>query len=349
MTYEYVDGLRWSSGYASPHFLAPGETVARVLNPRILVTDQPIERAEQLLPAVEACVAAGERSLLVIAPEFRDAALALLLVNRERGVLAQTLAVLAPSIGAQRTGILQDIAVATGGRCLRQELGDRLERVTLDDLGRARQAWASRNAFAILGPQGSRSAIRARLTELRGELRTADNDPFVLGKLRERIGKLSGAAAVIRVGAPTPGEQEELKTRIEAAVQVARLALRDGVVPGGGAALLGCVPAIEALELAGDEAAGAQILAHALAEPLRAIVANAGFEPGAILHEARRRGPNWAFDVVRRAWVDVWETGLVDSLAATQAALEAGASAGAMALTTEALVRRRSLLERLRR
>lgn len=349
VTYEYVDGLRWNAGYASPHFVRDGETVARVVNPRILITDAVIERAEQLLPALEACLAAGERRLLVIAPELRDAPLALLLLNRERGVLEQALAVLAPSVGAQRTGILEDLAVATGARCVRTELGDALERVRLEDLGRARQAWASRQAFAILGPQGSRSAIRQRLTELRGALRTADNDPFVLGKLRERIGKLSGAAAAIRVGAPTAGAQEELKTRIEAALQTARLALREGVVPGGGAALLGCLPAVEALGLTGEEAAGGRILAHALTEPMRAILSNAGFEPGALVHEARRRGPPWVFDVLRREWVDAWAVGLVDALAVTRAALEAGASAGAVALTAEALVRRRSLLERLRR
>jgi chaperonin GroEL len=311
-----------------------------VMNPRIFVTDHALESPEHLLPAVEACLAAGERSLLVIAPEIRDAAVALLVVNRRQGVLDGALAVRAPSVGAQRARILEDIAVQTGGRCIRQEPGERLEDVTLDDLGRARQAWATRTAFGILGGQGSKEAIRRRIGEARAELSGVGDDPYLREKIRERIGKLAGAAAHIRVGAPTAASQAELKLRVEAALTAARLALRDGVVPGGGAALLACVPALEALEPDGDEGVGVGVLAAALAEPMRAIAENAGFEPGAIVHEARRRGSGWTFDAVRRAWVDARLDGPVDPLSVTLTALETSVSAATMALTTDVLVRR---------
>jgi chaperonin GroEL len=341
--HEYVDGVRWNEGYVSPYLLGRDETAAsRLLNPRILVTDYALERAEQLLPALEACVRAGERSLFVVAPEVRDAAVGLLVVNRERGVLDGALAVRAPSFGAQRAGILDDIAVMTGGRAVRQDRGERLADVTLDHLGQARQAWAARSAFGILGGRGSKAAIRARIAEVRAELGTVDDDPHVRDKIMERIGKLAGTAAIIRVGAPTEGEREELKLRVQAAVRTARAALREGVVAGGGAALLACRPALDAVEAAGDEAAGVRLLAHALAEPMRAIAHNAGLPAEPIVHEAARRiaAPGCAFDVVRRAWVDPWDAGLVDALVVTQTALETSVSAAATALIAEVLVRR---------
>ena len=339
--YEYVDGLRWNEGYVSPHLLEAGQTTARLINPRIFVTDRPLERAEQLLPAVEVCVAAGERRLLVIAPEVRDSAVALLVVNRRNGVLESAVAVRAPAVGAQRTRILEDIAVATGGRCVREAAGERLEDVTIDCLGRARQVWASKTAFGILGGQGGKDAIRRRIGEARAELNAAGDDGFLRDKIRERIGKLAGTAAVIRVGAPTESAREELKLRIEAALKAAGLALQEGVVPGGGAALLGCVPAVEALELDGDQTAGTRVLAEALAEPMRAIAANAGLEPSPIVHEARLRGQDWAFDAVGREWIDTRQAGPVDPLAVVRAALEAGVSAATTAMTAEVLIRRR--------
>lgn len=348
VTYDYVDGQRWDAGFASPHFLDAGQAVARLLEPRVFVTDVVLERAEQLLPLLEVCVAAEERRLLIVAPEVRDAAVALLLVNRQQGVLEQVLAVQAPSIGAQRTRILEDIAVATGGRCLVAEAGGRPEEVTPGDLGSARQAWASRRTFAILGGRGSREAIRRRIGEAKAELAATD-DPTLIRRIRERIGKLAGAAAVVRVGAPTDDAREELKVRIEAAVQSARLGLEQGVVAGGGAALLACGAGLERLDLEGDAAIGARILARALEAPLRTIAANAGRDPSPIVHAARRRGPDWAFDVVRGAWVQAHEVGLVDPLAVALAALKGGASAGGLALTTEALVRRRSWLSKLER
>ena len=339
--HEYIDGVRWNAGFVSSFLLRPDEvTTARVMNPRVLVTDYSLDRAEQLVPALEECVRAGDRGLFIVAPEVRDSAVGLLVANRERGVLDAVVAVKAPSFGVQRTRILEDIAAITGGRCVCQERHDRLADLTSRDLGRARQAWASRFAFGLLGGQGSKGAIRQRIAEAKAELSLVEDDAYTSNLIRERIGKLAGTAAIIRVGAPTRAQQEDLKLRIEAAVRSARSALSDGVVPGGGAALLACVPALEALEVDGDEAVGVKALAHALAEPMRTIVANAGIEPAPIVDRARR--DHRVYDVVRRTWVDPWTGGIMDPLSVTLTALEASVSTAVTALTAEVLVHRKN-------
>jgi chaperonin GroEL len=340
--YEYVEGARWNEGYLSYFLLKPGETTARLVNPRILVTDHRLERTEQLVPALEACVAGGDRGLLVIAPELGDSALSLLVVNRERGVFDGALAVKAPSFGVQQTRILEDIATLTGGRCVHADLGEDLARVTGEDLGRCRQAWATRTSFGIVGGQGRKDRIRERISELRAELRVTHDDPPLRGKLEERIGMLSGTSAIVRVGAPTPGEQAELRLRLEAAVLAARLAMEHGVIAGGGAALVDCARKLGELDVTGDEAAGVRVLATALAEPMRAIVSNAGLEAERVVHDALCRGPGWTFDVLQQEWVEISRGGPLDALAVTLAALEAGVSAAALALTAEALVHRKS-------
>jgi chaperonin GroEL len=341
--HEYIDGVRWNEGFVSSFLLRQDEgSTTRIMNPRVLVTDYSLDRAEDLLPTLEACVGAGERNLLIVAPEIRDSAVGLLVVNRERGVIDGAIAVRAPAFGSQRSRILEDIAVITGGRCVGQDRHERLADVTIDDLGKARQAWATRVAFGILGGLGSKADIRQRIAEARAELGTIDDDPYTSEKIKERIGKLAGTAALIRVGAPSKSEQEELKFRIEAAVRSARSALQDGVVPGGGAALLACIPALEALEVSGDELFGIKALVHALAEPMRAILGNAGLEVAPIVHEALDRGPGAVFDVLRREWVDPWRSGIVDPLAVALAALETSVSTAALALTSEVLVRRKN-------
>ena len=345
--HEYIDGVRWNEGYVSAFLLRQDEAgTTRLLNPRVLVTDYSLDRAEDLLPTLEACVGAGERNLLIVAPEIRDSAVGLLVVNRERGVLDGAIAVRAPSFGPQRTRILEDIAVITGGRCVCQDRQERLADVTIDDLGKARQAWATRVAFGILGGQGSKAGIRQRIAEARAELGTIEDDAYTSEKIKERIGKLAGTAAIIRVGAPSKSEQEDLKLRIEAAVRSARSAVQDGVVPGGGAALLACIPALEGMAVDGDEGVGVRALAEALPEPMRAILGNAGLEVAPIVHEARRRQANQVparvYDVLRCAWVDAFGGGIVDPLAVTSAALETSVGTAALALTSEVLVRRKN-------
>ncbi len=346
-TLEHVEGVRWNEGYVSTFLLRPDEDgTTRVQNPRVLVTDHALERAEDLLPALEACVRAGERSLFIVAPEIRDSAVGLLVVNQERGVLDGAVAVRAPSFGLQRARILEDLAIITGGRCLSQDGHSRLAEVTTDALGKARQAWATRFAFGILGGQGSKLAIRRRVAEARAELETVEDDPHTSAKINERIGKLAGTAAIIRVGAPTRAEQEGLKLRVQAGVRSARSALRDGVVPGGGSALLACIPALEALPVTGDEAVGVRALAHALGEPMRTIVANAGLGVSELVHEARRRRANQVqecvFDVLADRWVDGWNGGVVDPLTVVLTALETSVSTAALALTSEVLLRRKN-------
>lgn len=343
--YEYLDGMRWEQGgYVSTFLLKPGEHIARVVNPRLFITDFDLDSADQLLPAVEACVAAGDRTLFVIATEIRDSAIGLLVVNRERAVLDNVLAVRAPSHGSDRTAILDDIAVATGGRCLARERQDRLTEVTSADLGRARQAWANRTAFAVLGGQGDRSAIRQRMAEARAQIDDLAGDEVARDRIRERIGKLAGTAAAIRVGAATEIEQAERKVRVASAVKTARAAVRSGVVPGGGLALLACVPAIQALaeRTSGDEGVGLRTLSDALAEPMAVIARNAGLESGPIVAEATVRGASWLFDVVHGEWVDAWAAGIVDPLEVVASALEAATSAVAPALSAEVLIHRRN-------
>ncbi|HYW87415.1 MAG TPA: chaperonin GroEL [Chloroflexota bacterium] len=340
--HEYMDGVRWNEGLVSSFMLKHDEaTDARLLDPRILITDYVLQRAEQLLAPLEACVAAGARSLLVIAPEVRDGAIGMLVANRDRGVLDAAVAVKAPSFGVQRTNILEDIAIITGGRCISEERGQRLADVTAQDLGKARHAWATRRAFGILGGQGSKPAIRERISDAKAELRLLrSGDQYETNLIRERIGKLAGLAAIVRVGAPTSAEQEERKLRIEAAVKSARSAVQHGVVPGGGAALLACVPFLNNLAPGGeDESVGIRALAHALAQPMRAILRNAGIEPEPVLARARAC-PGRAFDVVQREWVDPWACGLVDPLPVALAALDTSVSAAMTALTAEVLVHR---------
>ena len=341
-SHEYIDGVRCNAGFVSTFLLRSNEvTTSHVMDPRIFVTDHRLERAKQLVPVLAACVAAGEHNLFIVAPQMSDAAIGLLVENRERGVLEMVMAVKAPSFGAQRTRILEDIATITGGRCICQERQDRLVDVTINDLGRARQAWATQFAFGILGGGGEKATSRQRIAEAKTELRHADtHDDYTTALIRERIGKLAGTAAVVRVGAPNRAEQEDLKLRIEAAIKSARSASAEGVVPGGGKALLSCAQALETAETSGDAATGFRALARALTEPMRVIVVNAGFEASLILDRARR-DPH-VFDLVRQTWVDPWEGGIVDPLTVTQTALETSVSAVMTALTADVLVHRKN-------
>jgi chaperonin GroEL len=339
-TCEYVDGVRWNEGYLSYYLLKPGESTARLFNPRIFTTDMPLERADQVVPVLEACLATGDRNLLIIAPEVRDSVVGVLVANRERGVMDNTLAVKAPFFGEVQSRILEDLAAITGGRCLREQAGDSFSRIDNHDLGRARHAWATRYAFGIVGGQGSREGIRERVALARAELRATHDDPHARDRLRERIGRLAGTTAIIHVGAPTPVEQSNLRLRVEAALTAARLSVEQGVVPGGGAALLACVPVLEqqAGMYSGEDGIGMRILAQALKEPMRILVQNAGLQAEPLLHEALTRGAGWSFDVLQQQFVNT----LSDPLSVTAAALQASVSAASSALTSDVLIARTS-------
>lgn len=349
--HQYVDGVRWDGGYLSAHLLPPGETTGRVLDPRILLTDVAVERPGQLVPALEACIQAGAPRLVIIAPEVHGSVIAMLLANRDGGTLTSALAVQAPSIGYQRTGILDDLAAITGGRCLHAEFGDQLERVSLADLGSARQVWATRQAFGVVGGHGDRAVIRQRVADLRSELTGAVDDRYNREKLRERMAKLTGSGAAIQVGAPTKRAQELLKQRIEAAVISARMAMESGVVAGGGGALLAASHELlihERVARRDGYAAGLQLLARALTAPAQTIARNAGLDGRASIQCGRDQEAGSAFDVLRGAWVDARESGLVDPLGVTCVAVEAAVSTAATAFTAEVVIRRRDPLSRIR-
>jgi chaperonin GroEL len=340
-SYQYLEGIHWQEGWHSPSFLRGHEAIVRLLDPRVLLTDMPIEKPEELIPVLDACARAGERSLFVVTPEISETALSLLIVNRERGML-ESVAVKAPSHGDQRTAILEDLAISTGGRCFRRDLGESIATAIVDDLGKARQAWARPRSFGVLGGLGSRDAIRARIVEARAELATIKDDEWRKKRVQERIGKLAGSAVMIVVGAPSETARDELRTRVEAAVTMARGALRDGVVPGGGAAFLACASILEQ-RVAGrrdDEAIGWRVLAAALAEPMEAISRNAGRDGRAIVAQGAREVPARTYDAWRGAWVDPWEAGLLDSVSVLTAALDSGVSAATTALTSEVLIHR---------
>lgn len=341
-TAEYIDGQRWNAGLLSPYLLGAGETVGRLLEPCILVTDCPLTKAEDFFPVLEACIGAGERRLVVIAAEVSTAALSLLIVNRERGVLDGVLAVQAPGTREECTQILEDIAIATGGRALLKAAGASLSQVTIADLGRARQVWATADTFSILGGRGDKRAIRRRIGEVKAALHVVAGDAEARRRIRERTGKLAGTAAIIRVGAPTESARVELRVRIEAAVTAAQMALHAGAVPGGGAALVACAPALLRLAdgLHPDEALGVRLLARALPAPMMAVVANAGIEASGVVSETHLREPGWTFDVLRRQWVEARAEGIIDPLPVVLAALEGAVSTALMALTTDVLVRR---------
>lgn len=341
-TAEYVNGLRWNEGYVSHFLLDEGSISINAPQPRILVTDHSLATADHLLPIVELCVAAGERSLMVIAPEIRDSALGLLILNRQQGILTQVVAVRTPGLGEQRDQILEDIAVVTGGRCIKKHLGDALASVRLSDLGRAEQAWATRTAFGIIGGGGSPEAVRQRIRAAKADLASGGGDRYAREKTRERIGKLAGQTAVIRLASARRGDEREARSRVEAAIRVGRSALQEGVVAGGGAALVSCIAALNSTG-APEAAIGEQILAAALAAPMRVICENAGVEPALIVEESRRRGPAWTFDALQKRWVVARTEGLIDPVAVTAIALETSISVTKMVLTTDVLVRRKQL------
>jgi chaperonin GroEL len=340
-TFEYMQGVRWDGGLVSEVFLDAGQATARLLEPRILLADCVLETPEQVLPVLEACLSEGERRLFIVAQHVREPVVALLAINRQRGVLEGVAAVRAPSTGDTRAAILGDLATITGGRLL-QPAGGGLADFTLADLGRARQAWATRQAFGVLGGRGSRSGIRDRVAAARAELGRAGDDQHVRKMTQQRIGRLLGLGAVIRVGAASDLAREELRLRVEAAVGSARLALEEGVVAGGGAALVACAQSLRCWRSTDEEARAATFLADALLAPMRTIVRNAGYvETGSILDEAARRGPRMTFDVLRGEWVDAWQAGLLDPLAVVRTAVDVSVSVARSAMRTEVLVRRR--------
>lgn len=347
---EYVEGLQWDSGYVSAYFCTDLDRMEAVVeNPVILSTDVNVETAQQILPIMEVIMAKkdelGVGGFVLIANEISGPALAILVANTEKKTLP-CLGIKAPGAGDRRVRILEDVAVLTGGRMIAEDAGDTMEEAKLADLGRSRRVWANRDFFSIVGGRGEPSAIRQRVQDIKKLLPSADGD-YERDKMRERLGKLQGGVGILKVGAPSEREREIKKQRGEEAVSAARAAAEEGVVPGGGAAYIACLPALEVLVAAitaesgtegRDEALGVRVLMKALQAPTEWIVRNAAHDPRPILARLRESPSGYGFDVVSGKIMDMTEAGVLDPLKISRTALETGASTGMMALTTDALV-----------
>jgi chaperonin GroEL len=335
---EYTEGMQFDRGYISPYFITDSQRMeAAIDEPFILITDRKITAVSDLLPMLERVLQTGKKDLVIIAEDVDGEALATLVVNKLRGIL-NPLAVKAPGFGDRRKEMLRDIAVLTGGTLITEELGRKLESVTVVDLGQARRVVATKDETTIVEGRGKPEDIKARIAQIKAQIEETTSD-YDREKLQERLAKLSGGVAVIKIGAPTEVELKERKARMEDALHATRAAVEEGVLPGGGTALLRSASALENMQLEGDQKVGAEILRRALDEPLRQLVANAGLEGSVIVEQIRRQNqPNYGFDVLREQYVDLVEAGIIDPAKVTRTALENAASVAGMILTTEALV-----------
>lgn len=339
---EYTEGMQFDRGYISPYFVTNPDRMEAVLDePYILITDKKISAISDILPILEKLIQTGKKEVVVVAEDVEGEALATLVVNKLRGTL-NCLAVKAPGFGDRRKAMLEDIAILTGGRVISEEVGRKLDSVTLDDLGQARRVVANKDETTIVEGKGSSDAIQARIKQIKTQIEETTSD-YDREKLQERLAKLAGGVAVIKVGAGTEVELKEKKHRVEDALSATRAAVEEGIVPGGGIALLNAVAALDKLSLSGDEATGAQILRRALEEPIRQIAENAGQDGSVIVQSVRRLqkekdNPRIGYDVLADEYRDMVEAGIIDPAKVTRSALENAASIATMILTTEALV-----------
>ncbi len=340
---EYVEGMQFDRGYISAYFITNPETMECVIEePYILIHDKKISAAEDLMPILEKLVQQGKRELVVIAEDVDGAALATLVVNKLRGML-NCVAVKAPGFGDRRKAMLQDIAILTGGRVITEEEGRKLESATIADLGRADKVIVTKDDTTIVGGRGDERAIKGRMEQIKVEIEKSTSD-YDREKLQERLAKLAGGVAIIRVGAATETELKEKKHRVEDALSATRAAIEEGIVPGGGVALVNAIPALDNVKMQyKDEQTGVEILRTALEAPLQQIAENAGYDGAVVLDTVRRlqkeqNNPRIGFDVLAGEYVDMVERGIIDPAKVTKGAIENAASIAAMILSTEALV-----------
>jgi len=333
---EYTEGMQFDRGYISAYFVTNPDRMEAVLeDPRILITDRKISSVQDVLPALEKAVQLG-KPLVIIAEDVDGEALATLVVNKLRGTI-QVLAVKAPGFGDRRKEMLRDIAILTGGTVISEEIGRKLDSVTHEDLGTARRVVATKDDTTIVDGGGSPEAIKARMTQIKAQIEETTSD-YDREKLQERLAKLAGGVAVIKVGAATEVELKEKKHRIEDALSTTRAAVEEGIVAGGGVTLVQAIPALDSLKLEGDEAVGVEIVRKALEAPARQIADNAG-EPGEVVVERIKQLPKGeGFDALRGEYANMFDRGIVDAAKVTRSALQNAASIAAMVLTTETLV-----------
>jgi chaperonin GroEL len=336
--YEVVEGMRFDREYLSPYFVTDPKKMEVVLeNPYILITDRELKNAMELIPLLEKVAQTG-KPLLVIAKDVTGEALSTLVLNKLKGTLISC-AVKAPGFGDRRKAMLEDIAILTGGVVVAEDAGMEIKSTTLDMLGRAEKVKVTHDDTTIIGGKGDPNAIKARIDQINEQIKTTDSD-YDREKLEERKAKLAGGVAVIKVGAATETELEEKKHRMEDALEATKAAVEEGILPGGGVALLNAAKALEKLEkeLEGDEKVGVQILKRALEEPARQLAENAGFEGAVIVERLKGEKPGIGFDVVQEKFVDMFEAGIIDPTKVTRSALQNAVSIAGMLLTTEALV-----------
>ncbi len=335
-TLDVVEGMQFDQGYLSPYFVTDAERMEAVLeDPYILIHEKKISSLKDLLPLLEGVSKAG-KPLLIIAEEVEGEALATLVVNKIRGTL-NICAVKAPGYGDRRKAMLDDIAILTGGKSITEDLGIKLENVSIKDLGRAKRVTIDKENTTIVEGAGKTADINGRINQIKKQIDDTDSD-YDREKLQERLAKLAGGVAVIHVGAATETEMKEKKARVEDALHATRAAVEEGIVPGGGVALLRCAGALDGLKLKGDEKIGVQIVRRAIEEPLRQLAENAGDEGSVVVQQVAQEKGNRGYDASNGQYVDMIQAGIIDPKKVTRSALQNAASVSALLITTEALI-----------
>ncbi|MCL0094850.1 chaperonin GroEL [Dehalococcoidales bacterium] len=333
---EYVEGMQFDRGYISPYFITNAERMETVIDdPYILITDKKISAVSDLLPALEKILQVS-KNLLIVAEDVEGEALATLVVNKLRGTL-NVLAVKAPGFGDRRKAMLEDMAILTGGKVISEEVGRKLDSVTIEDLGRARRVTADKDKCTIVEGKGSEEAIKGRIKQIKAQIEETTSD-FDREKLQERQAKLVGGVAVIKVGAATEVELKERKHRVEDALAATRAAVEEGILPGGGVALLNAVSVLDKLEVSGDEATGVNIIRKAVEEPIRWIATNAGRDGAVVVDAVKKSKPGIGYDAAADDFGDMVSKGIIDPTKVVRSSLENAASIAAMVLITESLV-----------
>jgi chaperonin GroEL len=336
MELEFVEGMQFDKGYISPYFVTDQERMEAVLeDPYIAIVNKKIGAVQELLPLLEKVLQAG-RPLLAIAEDVEGEALATLVVNKIRGTF-NVVAVKAPGFGDRRKAMLQDIATLTGGQVISEEIGLKLENVGLDLLGSARKVVVTKDDTTVVEGAGSKDEVKGRISQIKAEIDKTDSD-WDREKLQERLAKLAGGVAVVKVGAATEVELKEKKHRIEDALSATRAAIEEGIVPGGGVALIRAEAALDKIDLDGDEATGARIVRDSLSEPARLIADNAGVEGAVIVERIRTEGDSRGYDASSGEWVDMFKAGILDPAKVTRSALQNAASIAAIVMTVESAV-----------
>ena len=335
---EYVEGMQIDRGYISPYFITNPDRMESVMeDPTVIITDKKISAVADMLPALEKLLQVGKKNVVIIAEDVDGEALATLVVNKLRGTLS-VLAIKAPGFGDRRKAMLEDIAILTGGTVISEETGQKLDTATVEDFGSARSITATKDEATIVEGKGAEDAIQGRINQIKAQIEDTTSE-FDREKLQERMAKLSGGVAVIKVGAATEIELKERKARVEDALSATRSAVEEGIVPGGGVALVRASRGLESLgDIPADEQVGVNIIRHSLEQPLKLIVENAGFEGAVVLNQVKQQADDYGYDADIGEYGPMMERGIVDPVKVTRSALQNAASVAAMVLTTESVI-----------